>query len=206
MKKCRHCGTGNEDGAAACTECGLELGPSAVARVAANLPSAIMATNREWLWRISLIIGIPLVLLTVYLLSLGPILKFYGAKPSNVWSLVPAGIRMIYEPLDRAPLPQPLAGLLLRYNQWWMGVEHDKRAFRNLMVQIDKSITNGMALSQVVALLGEPLALLTNGDTIQANFIYMPEVITCGGYFTNGFVVAFTNGVVVRKAPITSGQ
>src|ERR1035437_360022 len=115
MKKCRHCGTGNEDGAAACTECGLELGPSAVARVAANLPSAIMATNREWLWRISLIIGIPLVLLTVYLLSLGPILKFYGAKPSNVWSLVPAGIRMIYEPLDRAPLPQPLAGLLLRY-------------------------------------------------------------------------------------------
>ena len=205
MKKCRHCGTGNEDGAVACSECGLHLAPSAVARVAANLPSAILASNTKWLWRLSLIIGIPPLLLAVYLLSLGPILKFYGAKPSNVWSRVPAGIRMIYEPLDHAPVPQPLAGLLLRYNQWWMGVEHDRRAFRNLMAQIDKSITNGMAQPQVVALLGEPLASFTNADTIEAHWFYMPEAVTYG-YVTNGFVIAFANGVVVRKDPITSGR
>ncbi len=205
MKKCRHCGTGNEDAAESCTECGLDLGPSVVARLAAALPSAVRATNTTWPKRLLWLVSVPILLVALYLLSLGPILRFYGAKPSNVWSRVPAVVRMIYEPLDRAPIPQPLAGLLLRYNQWWMGVEQDKRAFRKLMAQIDKSITNGMPQSQVFALLGEPLASFTNAGTIEAHWFYMPEAILYG-YMTNGFVITFTNGEVLRKAAITSGR
>lgn len=33
MKSCRHCGQANQDDAALCTECGLDLGPSLVQRM-----------------------------------------------------------------------------------------------------------------------------------------------------------------------------
>ena len=138
------------------------------------------------------------------MLSLGPILRFYGAKPSNVWSRVPAVVRMIYEPLDRAPIPQPLAGLLLRYNQWWMGWNRTRERSASSWHR-STSRSRRMPQSQVFALLGEPLASFTNAGTIEAHWFYMPEAILYG-YMTNGFVITFTNGEVLRKAAITSGR
>jgi hypothetical protein len=37
MQTCRHCGKENEDGIALCSECGLELGPSPLARAAGQV-------------------------------------------------------------------------------------------------------------------------------------------------------------------------
>ena len=206
MKKCRHCGTQNEDGAISCSECGLDLGPSPAAQLAAKLPSAIGAINTKWLWRLCLVIGIPILLLAVYLLSLGPILRFYEAKPSSVWSRVPGVVRAMYEPLDRMPIPEALGRPLRRYNQWWMGVEKDEREFRSLMARIDGSITNGVPQAEVTRLLGEPITWSTNADTVEAHYFYMPEVVLYGGYFTNGFNIAFSNGAVVRKSYATTGR
>lgn len=203
MKKCRHCGNENEDGALACSECGLDLAPSPAAQLVARLPSALRATNTKWFWRISLPVGVLLLALVVYLLSLGPILRFYGAKPFNVWSRVPAPIRVIYEPQDRMPVPEPLGRLLRRYNQWWMGVERDKREFLQFMARIDSSITNGMEQSGVLALLGQPAGWFTNAGSVEAHYTYLLEAITYGDYRTNGFVICFSNGLVFRKSPIT---
>jgi len=206
MKKCRHCGTQNENGASNCSECGLDLGPSPAAQLAAKLPSAIGAINTKWLWRLCLAVGIPFLLLAVYLLSLGPILRFYGAKPPNVWNRVPATVRLIYEPADRLPIPEWLGRPLRRYTQWCMGVEHDKREFRKLMARIDTSITNGMEQSGVIQLLGQPDGDFTNGESVEAHYAFWPGVITDGGYMTNGFVIWFSKGLVLRKSPITIGK
>ena len=206
MKKCRHCGTQNEDGVIGCSECGLDLGPSPAAQLAAKLPSAIGTINTKWLWRLSLVIGIPFLLLAAYLLSLGPILRFYGAKPSGVWSHVPRVVRVVYEPLDRMRIPEALGRPLHWYNQWWMGVEKDKREFRSLMDWIDSSITIGVSQAEVTRLLGQPIAWLTNTDTVEAHYIYMPEVVLYGGSFTNGFHITFSNGVVVCKSYATIGR
>jgi len=205
MKKCRHCGTENQAEALACSECGLDLAPSPAAQALAKLPSVLGAANK-WLWRISLSFGALLLASAFYFLSLGPILRFYGAKPpSAVWSRVPVAIRVIYEPQDRMPLPEPLGHLLLRYNQWWMGVDRDRMEFLRRMARIDSSVTNGVEQSAVLGLLGQPLVSFTNGSVVEAHYVYLAEAITYGSP-TNGFTIWFSNGVVFGKSPSTSGR
>jgi len=206
MKKCRHCGIENQGEALICSECGLDLGPSAAARLIAKLPSAIGAANARWFWRVSLALGLPFLVLVVYMLSLGPILRFYGAKPFNKWGRVPAAVRILYEPQDRMPIPDSLGRVLRRYNQWWMGVERDKREFRRVIAQIDSSITNGMEQSRVIGLLGQPVGWFTNANRIEAYYFYWSDVEMYGGYMTNGFVIYFSNGVVSSKSPIIGGR
>lgn len=203
MKKCRHCRTDNEDSATTCTECGLDLSPSPTAKFLARMPSAIRATDTKWLWRGFLIVAVPLLLLTFYFLSLGPILRFYGAKPSAVWSRVPSAVRVIYKPLDSLAIPQPVSRLLIRYNRWWMGVERDKKKLAALISHIDNSITNGMTQNQVLALLGQPVRWYTNASTVDAHYLYAPAAVYYGST-TNGFVITFSNGAVLDKSQITS--
>ena len=206
MKKCRHCGTENQDEALACSECGLQLAPSPAGRFLAKLPSALRAANMTWLWRISLGVGVLLLPLAVYFLSLGPILRFYGAKPTSaVWSRLPAAIRVVYEPQDRMRPPQPFAHLLVRYNRWWMGVDRDKKKFLMLMARIDSLVTNGVEQSAVLELLGQPVVSLTNDSIVEAHYVYLAEAITYGS-MTNGFVIWFSNGVVSGKSPSTSAR
>jgi hypothetical protein len=183
----------------------LDFAPSPAAQLVAKLPSAILATDTKWLWRISLVIGVPVLVLAAYLLSQGPILRLYGAKPSSISRRVPAPVRMLYQPLDR--MPMPLGRLLRRYNLWWMDVEHDKREVRKLVARIDTSITNGMERSDVIKLLGQPAGWFTNAGGVQALYMYWPEVATSGriygAYMTNGFNIWFSNGLVLSKSPIT---
>lgn len=206
MKKCRHCGTENQYAVLTCSECGLDLAPSPAARFLAKLPSALGAANMTWLWRISLGVGALLFALGAYFLSLGPILRFYGAKPPfAVWNRVPPAIRIIYGPQDRMALPEPLGRLLRRYNQWWMGVDRDNEEFFKLVARIDGSVTKGMEQSAVLGLLGEPVSSFTNGGTVEAHFTFLAEAITYGS-MTNGFVIWFSNGVVLGKSPNTGGR
>jgi hypothetical protein len=204
MKKCRHCRTDNEDAATICTECGLDLSPSPAAKLVRRLPSAFRGIDTKWLWRISLIVGLPILLLALYLLSLGPIFRFYGAKPPNVWSRVPSAVRVIYEPLDRLPIPGPLARMLRHYNYWWMDVEGDKKKLSKLFTQIDISITNGMPQNQVVGFLGPPIMWSTNGNMIEATYEFVPLGRIPYGSFTSGFTMTFSNSVVLRKSPVIS--
>jgi hypothetical protein len=206
MKKCRHCGTENQNEALACSECGLDLAPSPAAQALARLPSALGAANTKWLWRISLGFGALLLALAFYFLSLGPILRFYGAKPPfAVWSRVPVAIRVIYEPQDRMRPPEPFGHLLLRYNQWCMGVDRERKKFLTLMGRIESSVTNGVEQSAVLGLLGQPVVSFTNGGIVEAHYVYLAEAITYSS-MTNGFVIWFSNGVVFGKSPSTSGR
>ena len=129
MKHCRHCGTENEDGALTCIECELSLSPSPAAQLLARLPSALRTANKAWLWRAIVVVAVPLLVLAVYLLSLGPILRFYGAKPSSAWSRVPPLVRAVYQPLDKMPVPESLGRMLRSYNRWWMGADNEKADF-----------------------------------------------------------------------------
>ncbi len=200
MKKCRHCGSENKDGATACSECGLDLGPSSPPLFLARLHSAIRAANTTWLRRSAFGLGALLVALGLYFLSLGPVLRFCGAKPPFVWSQAPTVVRIIYEPQDRMPLPEPLGRFLRGYNGWWMGVDRDKKEFLKLMAWIDSSVTNGRRQSAVLGRLGEPVSSFTNGGIVEAHFNYLAEAITYGSE-TNGFVIWFSNGVVFGKSP-----
>jgi hypothetical protein len=206
MKKCRHCRTDNEEVATICTECGLDLSPSPTAKLITRLPSAFRALDTKWLWRGSLIVGLPILLLALYLFSLGPILRFYGAKPWNVWNRVPSAVRVLYKPLDSFPIPAPLARLLGRYNQWCMGVDSDKKKLAKLISQLDRSITNGTTQTQVVELLGQPTMWDTNENMIYAYFHIVPLGANFYGNITSGFTITFSNGAVFQKSPILSGS
>src|SRR5437660_2373793 len=129
MKKCRHCGTENEQEALLCPECGLDFSPSSAAQLVVKLMSVLRAINTSWLRRALVIVAAALLVLAVYLLSLGPVLRVYGAKPSNVWGRVPPPVRAVYEPQDHMPIPEPLARMLRGYNRWWMGAGKEKVEF-----------------------------------------------------------------------------
>lgn len=70
---------------------------------------------RRTLWACAAIVGA----LALYALSFGPVLRFCGAKPSAGWSSLPPTVLIIYSPL--AYVPEPVATVLDRYVQWWMG-------------------------------------------------------------------------------------
>jgi hypothetical protein len=74
-----------------------------------------------WIRRALLVCAVLLGAFAIYALSFGPVLKLCGAKPSTGWSGLPAAIRVFYSPL--AHIPEPLAGALDHYEQWWIGVE-----------------------------------------------------------------------------------
>jgi hypothetical protein len=82
-----------------------------------------------------------------------------------------------------------------------MGVDRDKQKFGELISVIDRSITNGMTQDQVIGILGSPRTWSTNGNTADADY-YWPTIGVFDGYTTNGFVITFSNGVVLRKSQI----
>jgi hypothetical protein len=86
-----------------------------------------------------------------------------------------------------------------------MGVERDKKKLSKLIRLIDRSITNGMTQDQVVGFLGQPVLWSTNDSLIDADYDYAP-IGTYYGDITNGFVITFSNGMVLRKSQITSSS
>ncbi len=75
----------------------------------------------SWIRLALLVCAAFLAAFAVYALSCGPVLKLCGAKPLTGWNGLPAAVRFIYTPLMR--VPEPLAGILDHYEQWWIGVE-----------------------------------------------------------------------------------
>ena len=57
-------------------------------------------------------------LLLLYALSFGPVIRFYGANGHTGGAFLPAWVRTVYQPLNRTP--EPLAGVLNRYTEWWV--------------------------------------------------------------------------------------
>ena len=156
-----------------------------------------------WFRRIVLVIAALFGTLAAYLLSFGPVARFYGANPYNAWSRLPPAFRALYKPMDHIPMPRALAATLGRYNHWWMAVDRQQKEFINLMARIDSSIRLGMTHSEVVATIGPPLSSDSQGNQVFATYVFQAPGV---GYdlITNGFTIAFSNGVVVRKSPITS--
>ena len=202
MKKCRHCGRENEDGLTMCVECGLEMSPSPARRFLAKLPSAIGAIDPTWPQRILVGLCVLFAVLVVYLLSLGPILRFYGVRPSSGWNRLPAIVRIVYEPIKHMPMPESMARMLRGYNRWWLRGSSVNTDYVRQMAQIDRSITVGMSQSDVVRMLGKPLMWYTNGDCLVADYSFPPP-ITDFDVLTNGFRIEFSNGMVVGKSPNT---
>ncbi len=71
--------------------------------------------------KLKFLLGLALVLigglLLLYALSFGPVLRFYGANGHTGGAFLPAWVRTVYQPLMRTP--EPLAGVLNRYEEWW---------------------------------------------------------------------------------------
>ena len=147
-------------------------------------------------------IAILLGVLVVYLLSLGPMLRIYGVRPSSGWERLPGFVRMVYEPLDRMPVPEPLGKWLRRYNGWWMRASSEKADFVRQMAQIDSAIQPGLLQSDVIRALGEPLWWTTNVDRLTAEYRFGSPGVPFD-ILTNGFRIEFSNGVVVGKTPTT---
>ena len=74
-----------------------------------------------WLRRILLTMLLVFGAFIVYAFSFGPVLWICRVRPSTAWSGLPAGVRLVYAPLTH--VPEPLAGVLDHYEQWWIGVE-----------------------------------------------------------------------------------
>jgi hypothetical protein len=77
--------------------------------------------NTSWLKRTVRVVLFVLGAFTLYALSFGPVLRVCGVRPSTGWSGLPSGVRLVYAPLTHAP--EPLAGVLDHYVQWWIGVQ-----------------------------------------------------------------------------------
>ena len=84
-------------------------------------PAFTKPINTFWLRRLLLVCSIGFGAFVVYAVSFGPVLWLCGASPSTGWSGLPSGVRMVYAPL--AHMPEPFAGALDHYEQWWIGVE-----------------------------------------------------------------------------------
>ena len=199
MSQCRHCGRDNEDGVTKCVECGLEMAPSPTWRL---LSSAIVGIKARRPRRIIVGIVILFGVLVVYLLALGPILRLYGVRPFSGWDRLPAIVRMVYEPLDKMPIPEPVGKWLRGYNRWWMRASSEKTDFVRQIAQIDSWIKPGKLQSDVIGALGEPLWWTTNADRVVAQFSFGPPAVPFD-ILTNGFRIEFSNGVVVAKTATT---
>src|SRR4030095_11057430 len=136
------------------------------------------------------------------LLALGPILRLYGVRPSRGWERLPAIVRMAYEPLDKMPVPEPIAKCLRGYNRWWMRANSEKADFIKQVAQIDSWLKLGMRQSEVMAAWGEPLWWETNADKVAAEYMLDPPAAPFD-ILTNGFRIEFSNGVVIAKRPNT---
>ena len=204
MKECRHCGTENEDSLTLCVECGLDMSPSPARQIIAKLPSAIDKTERSWLRYIVTGLAVLFGIFGIYLLSLGPILRYYGVQPSSGWNRLPSIVRALYGPLDKMPIPEPIARMLRGYNQWWMRANAEKALadWGRRIGQIDQYISVGTQQTNVISMLGQPETWDTNGGHIVASYTF-PLPTMDYDIITNGFWITFANGIVVGKTPIT---
>ena len=71
--------------------------------------------------------------------------------------------------------------------------------FITAMNQLDIFLQPGMPYSNIVARLGPPVAVSTNGHRLDVHFNWEPPMFPHSG-ITNGFVLGVTNGIMVHKA------
>jgi hypothetical protein len=178
------------------------MSPSPTSQVLARLPSLLRATKTGWPRRILLALGALFVVLTIYLLGLGPILRLYGVRPSSGWERLPVIVRIVYKPIDHLPVPAPVARVLRGYNGWWMRASSEKADFVKWITQLNSAITIGMPQTDVIKALGEPVLWHTNEDRVAAEYVFMPPFVPYD-ILTNGVRIDFSNGVVIGKSPTT---
>ncbi len=77
--------------------------------------------------------------------------------------------------------------------------------FIRTMDQLDRALQPGMTYSNVVDLLGAPIAIGTNGSVLIAHFMFSPPTLP-HDCLTNGYSIEFTNGVIIRKSPTLMGS
>ncbi len=205
MKRCRHCGVDNDDLAAVCSECGLDFSPSPGVRLITKAASVARRIDPRWGRWILTAAGLMLLLGALYVFSFGPVLWICGGTPQNPWGNTPRIIRAVYEPLDRARLPQPLRTVTPKYTRWWLGPDRDSGPLRGQLVLADQSITNGMMHAHVIELLGRPDASVTNGLCVEHDFLSSDPSAYARGC-TNGLAITFSNGTVVAKRALVPGR
>ena len=74
-----------------------------------------------WLRRVLRVFIVIAGAFILYVLSFGPVLWLCSATPSTGWGGLPVVVRMFYGPL--AHVPEPIAGVVDHYAQFWIGVE-----------------------------------------------------------------------------------
>lgn len=80
-------------------------------------------------------------------------------------------------------------------------LDHLKQ-FQKQMEQVDASINIGMPYSNLVAKIGEPIFSNTNDGWVMTIYNFEPHV-AFHDMITTGFRVDVSNGIVIRKSPIT---
>jgi hypothetical protein len=73
-----------------------------------------------WLRRLLIVAVLVVGSFVIYVLSIGPVLRFFGASPAQGWNGVPSFVRFIYAPLTH--VPEPFATYLDHYVDWWIDV------------------------------------------------------------------------------------
>jgi hypothetical protein len=84
-------------------------------------PALTKARDGYWIRQALWFCAVFIAAFALYCLSVGPVLKLCGAKPSTGWSGLPTEIQFIYTPLR--DVPEPLARVLDHYVEWWIGVQ-----------------------------------------------------------------------------------
>lgn len=184
----------------------MSTGTTLTPSEARNTPSPQPSPCAVWFPRIVTAFVAFFGALAVYLFSFGPIARLYGANPYNVGSRLPLPLRLLYCPMDHIPMPDALAATLRRYNYWWMALDRQQKDFLTLMARIDSLITPGMTYSSVVAAIGQPMLSDKPGDQLFSTYYHFQPPAVDYGLITNGFTIVFSNGVVLRKLPVTSSM
>lgn len=81
-----------------------------------------------------------------------------------------------------------------------MRASSEKADYISQIAQIDSWLRPGLLQTDVIRALGEPLWWQTNAERLVAEYSFGPPIVPFD-ILTNGFLIEFSNGVVVGKAP-----
>ena len=133
MKTCAYCGREEAEEAVRCSGCGTEFtNELATEERPNNDPAASARAGHDWDWlkSASVYLGAAVGLMLLYLLSLGPVLR-YCAQVTSTSTTTPTGMRtavtmklpkwtgVVYEPAWFVVRSTPFGEAYHNYLEWW---------------------------------------------------------------------------------------